>query len=114
MKTHDIYQGQPSEITAFKQSYHTWLYDLQEDPFRRCKASVGVVGRYIYLRSYDTVVAFIDTINDVGYDILRTEYGYTATSAQHIAKFFKEYDYYVGTIHRTEYKNGCCITKVMY
>lgn len=114
MKTRDIYCGQPSEVTLFKLAYRTWLYDLEEEPFRHCKASVGWVGKYIYLRSYNSVVAFIDTVNDTGYDILRTEYGYTATSAQHIAKFFKAYGYYIGTIHRTGYKNGCCITKVMY
>lgn len=114
MKTRDIYCGQPSEVTLFKQAYSTCLYDLKEKPFRNCKASVGYASVYIYLRSYNTVVAFIDPINKVGYDILRTEYGYTATSAQHIAKFFKEYDYYVGTILRTDYKNGHIITKVLY
>lgn len=37
------------------------------------------------LISYNTMVAF--TINGVMYDFLRYVYGYTATSAQHIAKF---------------------------
>ena len=37
------------------------------------------------LISYNTMVAF--TINGVMYDFLRYVYGYTATSAKHIAKF---------------------------
>ena len=37
------------------------------------------------LISYNTAVAF--TINGVMYDFLRYVYGYTATSAKHIAKF---------------------------
>lgn len=114
MKTRDIFYGHQSEITIFKSTYSMWSHDLDEEPFLHCKASVGRVGKYLYLRSYDTVVAFIDTVKDVGYDILRTEYGYTATSAQHIAKFFKCYDYYLGTIIRTDYKDGRFITKVMY
>lgn len=114
MKTHDIYYAQPSEVTKFKQAYSTCLYDLKEKPFRNCKASVGYANGYLYLRSYDAVVAFIDPIKKVGYDILRTEYCYTATSAQHISKFFKEYDYYVETILRTDYKDGRCITKLIY
>ena len=114
MKTRDIYYGQPQEVTLFKQFYRTCLNDLKEVPFRHCKASVGYLGRYIYLRSYDTVVAFIDPIKKIGYDILRTEYGYTATSTQHIAKFFKDHDYCVGTVLRTDYKDGGCITKVIY
>lgn len=42
------------------------------------------------LVSYSTVVAFI--ADNVGYDVLRMVYGYTATSASHIAKFFRKYD----------------------
>lgn len=114
MRTRDIYNGQPTEVYNFNRAYMTWLYELEEQPFRHCKAKVGRCGRYIYLRSYDTVVAFIDITKDTAYDILRTEYGYTSTSAQHIAKFFKEYNYYVGKILRTDYKNGRFITKVIY
>lgn len=43
--------------------------------------------RYIILRSYSTVVAIFDTYTTTLYDALRLVYGYTATSAQHIAKF---------------------------
>lgn len=112
MKTRDFYYGVIPEIRLFEQKYHGLKDYLVEEPFRYCKASVGRIGGYIYLRSYDTVVAFINTVTGEGYDILRTEYGYTATLAQHIAKFFNHYC--VGTVYRTDYKDGHCITKVIY
>lgn len=60
---------------------------------RSCQAYVYETTRYIYLRSYGTIVAFIDKEFDVNcvYDGLRYVYGYTATSAQHIAKFRNDY-----------------------
>lgn len=58
---------------------------------RKCQASVYENERYIVLISYTTTVAFIDKKRRVAYDILRLVYGYTATSAQHIAKFFSDY-----------------------
>ena len=112
MKTRDIYYGELPEIRLFSQKYSSFLDGLEEVPFRCCKATVGKIGKYTYLRSYDTVVAFINNITGEGYDILRTEYGYTATSAQHIRKFFA--DNFVVQIYRTDYKDGCCITKVLY
>ena len=59
--------------------------------FRHCKAKVYFNARYTYLKSYSTIVAFIDNKNCVACDILRLVYGYTATSAQHISKFFNAY-----------------------
>ena len=114
MKTRDIFCGQPEEIERFKRMYYSCLFKVEEKPFKKCKATVGRAGKYIYLRSYNTVVAFIDTEDAAGYDILRTEYGYTATSAQHISKFFDTYYYYVGSVLRTDYNKGYCITKVLY
>ena len=65
---------------------------------RRCSADVAPVmdaetGELLYyvLRSYSTIVAAIDVRTDTLYDFLRYVYGYTATSAQHIAKFDKDY-----------------------
>lgn len=58
---------------------------------RTCKASVYENERYIVLISYTTTVAFIDKREQKAYDILRLVYGYTSTSAQHIAKFFNDY-----------------------
>ena len=47
--------------------------------------------RYHVLKSYRTIVAFIDVQTDTLYDVLRLVYGYTSTSAQHISKFSKDY-----------------------
>ena len=57
---------------------------------RSCSAMVYMVSGVAVLKSYDTVVAVIDR-NGIGYDFLRKVYGYTATSAQHITKFFEDY-----------------------
>lgn len=69
--------------TNFKDS--TWK------KFRHCSAEVLEKDNYILLRSYNTIVAVIDLEYGIGYDFLRLVYGYTATSAQHISKFFKDY-----------------------
>ena len=58
---------------------------------RTCNATVYENERYIVLISYKTTVAFIDKQERKAYDVLRLVYGYTATSAQHIAKFFNDY-----------------------
>lgn len=58
---------------------------------RTCNATVYENERYIVLISYTTTVAFIDKRERKAYDILRLVYGYTSTSAQHIAKFFSDY-----------------------
>lgn len=58
---------------------------------RTCNATVYENERYIVLISYTTTVAFIDKRERKAYDILRLVYGYTSTSAQHIAKFFNDY-----------------------
>ena len=65
---------------------------------RYCAADVAPVmdaetGELMYyvLRSYNTVVAAIDVRTDTLYDFLRYVYGFTSTSAQHIAKFDHDY-----------------------
>lgn len=56
-----------------------------------CKAAVCQSGNVYVLKSYNTPVAMfvIGSQNAVCYDFLRTEYGYTSTSMQHICKFRK-------------------------
>lgn len=51
-----------------------------------CKCGYVRCGSYIFLISYNTLVAYIQG-DGVLFDILRLVYGYTATSAKHIAKF---------------------------
>ena len=58
---------------------------------RSCSAVVHETDNYYFLQSYNTIVAFIDKSTDTCYDVLRLVYGYTATSAQHISKFERDY-----------------------
>lgn len=58
---------------------------------RTCSAYVYETDRYYILKSYSTVVAFIRKSDCECFDILRNVYGYTATCAQHIAKFKNDY-----------------------
>ena len=58
---------------------------------RRCSADVYETAGYFLLRSYNTLVAVVEKSTGNCYDILRVAYGYTATSAQHIAKFSNDY-----------------------
>ena len=57
----------------------------------KCKAHVDETQNYYILVSYKSIVAFIDKNTHICYDILRYTYGYTSTSAQHIAKFRNAY-----------------------
>lgn len=59
-----------------------------EDDLYRCNADVWstATGEYV-LRSYRTFVAVYDPSRNELHDILRTTYGYTSTSAKHIALF---------------------------
>lgn len=58
---------------------------------RTCQAYVYETDSYYILKSYATVVAFIRKDDCECFDILRKVYGYTSTSAQHIAKFRNDY-----------------------
>ena len=58
---------------------------------RTCNAHVYETDSYYLLKSYSTFVAFIRKSDGECFDILRNVYGYTATSAQHIAKFKNDY-----------------------
>ena len=73
------------------------LYNLNEKKpvkgkrLRSCTAWVFETEDYYILKSYETYVAVILKSADVMFDALRIVYGYTATSAQHIAKFDHDY-----------------------
>lgn len=58
---------------------------------RSCTAEVAETENYYILRSYYTLVACIEKATDTLADVLRVVYGYTSTSAQHIAKFRHDY-----------------------
>lgn len=53
----------------------------------KCTAATCRTNDFEVLRSYNTIVALYHINTGLLVDILRREYGYTATSAQHIAKF---------------------------
>lgn len=58
---------------------------------RTSTAEVAETENYYILRSYNTLVACIEKSTDTLADVLRVVYGYTSTSAQHIAKFRHDY-----------------------
>lgn len=58
---------------------------------RTCQAKVLETEHFYILQSYTTCVAAIHKNTHEMFDFLRYVYGYTATSAQHIAKFANDY-----------------------
>lgn len=71
-----------------------WVPDNKRSPWKRlrsCSAEVLETPSFFILRSYITVVAVIDKCTGSTWDVLRMVYGYTSTSAQHIAKFTADY-----------------------
>ena len=58
---------------------------------RSCTAWVYETENYYILRSYNTYIAVIEKFSGRCGDVLRKVYGYTATSAQHVAKFISDY-----------------------
>lgn len=57
-----------------------------------CKAWIGSCEGYVFLVSYNTMVAFIDYNGNL-YDVLRLVHGYTTTPAKHIAKFRNQFSH---------------------
>lgn len=84
---------------AFKDALRSQNTTLTNNArLRSCSATVfdivdNTTGEVLYrvLRSYATIVAFVDERTNTMYDVLRLVYGYTATSAQHISKFHRDY-----------------------
>lgn len=57
-----------------------------------CQAATYQTRGYSFLVSYSTLVAFIDDSENM-FDVLRLVYGYTTTSAKHIAKFRNKFSH---------------------
>lgn len=66
-----------------------WKFDNVR--LRYCSAYVYETPDFIVLRSYNTVVAFINKHTGEFFDVLRYFYVFTSVSAQHIAKFRSDY-----------------------
>ena len=83
------------KVLEYMQAYNDWVDSRNVFPrwerLRYCAAEVAKVGNWYVLRSYNTIVAIIDTQTDTLIDFLRYVYGYTSTSAQHISKFNQDY-----------------------
>ena len=79
-------------LDVYREAFDEYLNgESNIKPFRRCTAEVCETAGYFLLRSYRTLVAVVEKSTGNCYDILRVTYGYTSTSAQHIAKFSKDY-----------------------
>ena len=66
-------------------------FNYTQNRLRYCTATVYQTDDYIVLKSYNTIVAFINRHTGEAFDILRLVYGYTNTSAKHISYFFHDY-----------------------
>ena len=64
---------------------------LEWKKLRSCSAYVAETKDFFILKSYNTIVAFINKYTGQKFDFLRYVFGYTSTSAQHISKFFSDY-----------------------
>lgn len=82
-----------SKMTIALDKINEAIYDTPNDKMppkvrlNHCQAWTQEFEGFTILWSYNTAVAVYDKVNDTLYDVLRGVYGYTATSAQHIAKF---------------------------
>ena len=86
-----IVEKRHSQIMKETENSLWWSRSWQ---LNHCQAYVYDTGKYYILRSYSTIIAAIDKETETCYDWLRLVYGYTATSAQHISKFMKQYGNY--------------------
>ena len=81
-------------LSTYDSSSNDYLPYLNENNWKRlrsCQAYVLETENYYFLKSYNTIVAVIEKSTDTLIDMLRREYGFTRTSAQHISKFCHDY-----------------------
>lgn len=74
-------------LEQYDKETNKYLSELDFSRLDYCNAGIAYIGHYEVLRSYNTLVALYDSDTNTVYDVLRLVYGYTATSARHIAKF---------------------------
>lgn len=93
MKKSDQIAVNEKAYSIYNSAIAEWHKDGESNRFKlnHCQAEVIWTIHYEILRSYNTVIACIEKSTGVLVDVLRTEYGYTATSAQHISKFARQY-----------------------
>lgn len=90
---------QSNQNKVCKVAYNLAMEDFKKSGYkyeckrlRSCSAWVYASDNWFLLKSYNTFVACINRNSGEAHDFLRYVYGYTATSAQHIAKFFNDYN----------------------
>ena len=91
MKKSEQFKINNKVLTALVKSEFYKEHLINKVRLNKCKAYVEETENYYFLFSYYTFVAFINKRENICYDILRLVYGYTSTSAQHIAKFRNAY-----------------------
>ena len=91
MKKSEQFKINNEVLTALNELYIYKESVISNVRLNKCKAYVRETENYYLLFSYNTFVAFINKREQICYDILRLVYGYTSTSAQHIAKFRNAY-----------------------
>ena len=87
------YNRAKEQLPRIAYGYYTpkQLREYGAKQLRSCQAWVWETEEYYILQSYETFVAVIEKSTDTCYDALRYVYGYSSTSAQHIAKFRHDY-----------------------
>lgn len=88
-------------LEKFNEAYeYIGKHDYKIYPFRKCSAELIKSDKYIFLRSYRTLIAVYDVEENVVYDCLRYMYGSTNTSNQHIWRFY--HDMHANKMYRWE------------
>lgn len=77
-------------FTCAKEEFRNESYHASKR-LRSCQAVVYSTDNYYLLKSYETFIAAIEKNTGKIADVLVGEYDYTATSAQHISKFIRDY-----------------------
>lgn len=92
MKTHqNVINNLAIREWNYAMKYLDGCPDYSFKRLRYCNAIVYITDRYFILKSYNTLVACINRYTGIQVDMLRYEYKFTRTSAQHISKFFNDY-----------------------
>lgn len=82
-------------LDNFLSVLHTKFYKngdiVNSKRLRTCNAVVYETRNFYVLKSYNTYIAVINKDSHICYDALRYVYGYTSTSAKHVAKFKNDY-----------------------
>jgi len=74
-------------------------YDTRKSFYKKAVVGTTTDGRTTYLRSYDTIVAEIDNINDT----VTVNGWYSQTTARHINEFLSQYGF--KTLNKKQMKN---------